>query len=269
MKRIAPILFVVACLAAAEIIPPAPKQWFNDYANAVSPATAQRLNRQLEDFERATSSQFVVAVFPKMESTSSIEDYCHRMFQAWKIGQQGKNNGVALFVFVQDRRMRVEVGYGLEGALPDVIAKRIIEDEIGPHFRNGDFDGGLNAGITAIIQATKGEYKGTGQLHSSDRVGWFLGRFVVNRFFPWNVFLLFVVLGMVQHFFRARAIIYSRRGLRAHRWMDWIQAWAQAGRMSSSRNDWDSGGFGGGGGGGGGFSGGGGSSGGGGASGSW
>src|SRR5208283_4938957 len=86
-----------------------------------------------------------------------------RVKQAWGVGQKGKDNGVVLFVFVQDHKMYIQVGYGLEGALPDALAKRIIDNEITPHFRNGDFDGGLRAGVTAILAATKGEYKGTGQ----------------------------------------------------------------------------------------------------------
>src|SRR5262249_6327428 len=145
-----------------EVIPPAPGQYFNDYAHVASTAVAARLNKTLEDFERQTSDQILVAVYPKMESDSSIEDYTVRAAQSWKVGQKGKDNGAVLFVFVQDRRMFIQVGYGLEGALPDALAKRIIETEIKPRFRAGDFDGGLNAGVTAILSAVRGEYKGTG-----------------------------------------------------------------------------------------------------------
>ena len=156
-------LALTMSISAAEVLPPAPAKYFSDQARVASSATADRLNKQLEDFERASSCQFVVAVFSKMESSSSLEDYCHRVFQAWKIGQKGKNNGVALFVFVQDRKLRVEVGYGLEGALPDALCKRIIDEEITPRFKAGAFDDGLSRGVNAIIQATRGEYKGTGR----------------------------------------------------------------------------------------------------------
>jgi uncharacterized protein len=164
--RILPaILLAVWCWAAhaAEVIPPRPAQWFNDYAGVVSPATAARLNQTLQDFERESSSQVVVAVFQKMESPSSIEDYTVRVAQAWQVGQKDKKNGVVLFVFVQDHKMFIQVGYGLEGTLPDATCKRIIENEIKPRFRNNDFDGGLSAGVTAILAATKGEYKGSGR----------------------------------------------------------------------------------------------------------
>src|SRR5208283_2228805 len=115
--------------SAAEVMPPAPAQYFNDYAHVVSPATVAELNQKLEQFERDTSSQILVAVYPKMESDSSIEDYTVRVAQSWGVGQKGKNNGAVLFVFVQDHKMYIQVGYGLEGALPDALAKRIIENE--------------------------------------------------------------------------------------------------------------------------------------------
>jgi hypothetical protein len=91
---------------AAEIIPPAPARYFNDYANIVSPSIGNQLDKVLEDFERSTSSQIVVAIYPKMQSGSSLEDYCQRIFAAWKVGQRTKDNGAVLFVFVQDRRTR-------------------------------------------------------------------------------------------------------------------------------------------------------------------
>src|ERR1039457_6508526 len=114
---------------AAEVMPPAPERYFNDYAHVVSPATATELNQKLEQFERDASSQIRVVVYPKMQSDSSIEDYTVRVAQSWGIGRKEKNNGAVLFVFVQDHKMFIQVGYGLEGALPDALAKRIIENE--------------------------------------------------------------------------------------------------------------------------------------------
>ncbi len=114
MKRLFVIIGLLWCFRgpAAEVIPPAPEHYFNDYAHATSPATAERLNRELEDFEKQTSSQLLVAVYPKMQSDSSIEDYTIRVARAWKVGQAGKNNGAILFVFVQDHKMFIQVGYG-------------------------------------------------------------------------------------------------------------------------------------------------------------
>src|SRR5208337_4321026 len=126
------------------------------------PATAARLDHTLEDFEKQSSCQIVVAVYPKLQTDSAMEDYTVRVFRAWGVGQKDKNNGAVLFVFVQDHKMRIATGYGLEGALPDATCKRILDDEITPRFKQGDYDGGLSAGVTAMIAAAKGEYKGTG-----------------------------------------------------------------------------------------------------------
>src|SRR5438105_7759427 len=114
----------VSNLSAAEVIPPKPAGYFNDYAGVVSKEQAFRFNEQLAQFERETSNQVVVAIFRKMESESSIEDYGQRVAQAWGVGQKGVNqgNGVALLVFIEDRKISLQIGYVLEGALPDVVA---------------------------------------------------------------------------------------------------------------------------------------------------
>jgi uncharacterized protein len=245
VKKLLSALSVLLALAAfaAEVIPPAPKLYFNDYAGVTSSTTAERLNQTLDDFERATSSQVVVAVFKKMESDSSIEDYTVRVAQSWKVGQKDKDNGAVLFVFVQDRKMFLQVGYGLEGALPDAICKRIIEDEIKPHFKTGDYNGGLTAGVNAIIAATRGEYKGTGRTvadsHSSSG-----GNSSNIGIIIFIAIIIIIIWSMLSS------------GRRGGGWM-----------ISSGSTGWGGGGFSGGGGGG--FSGGGGSFGGGGAGGSW
>lgn len=164
------LLALWACGAlAAEVIPPAPKRYFNDYAGVTHGETAQRLNRELEQFERDTSNQIVVAVFPKMQSDSSIEDYTVRVAQAWGAGQKGRDNGAVLFVFVQDRKMYIQVGYGLEGVLTDYLCSQIINNEMKPRFRANDFDGGLSAAVHAMMAAAKGEYKGTGRTVAEQR----------------------------------------------------------------------------------------------------
>ena len=156
---------------AAEVIPPAPAHYFNDYAHVASASTASQLEQQLTQFERDTSNQVVVAIFPKMQSESDIADYAVRVGRAWGVGQKGnsKGNGVVLFVFVQDRKMFIATGYGLEGALPDITCRQIIDNEITPRFKQNDYDGGLTDGVNAIMAATKGEYKGTGNTDKEER----------------------------------------------------------------------------------------------------
>ncbi len=156
------ILFAVS-VHAAEVIPPKPDRYFNDYAGVVSKETADRFNEQLAQFERETSDQVVVAVFPKMQSDSDIADYTQRVAQTWGVGQKERRNGVVLFVFTQDRKISIQVGYGLEGALPDITAYDIRANHIQPYFRNGDYEGGLATGIDLICKAIRGEYKGSGK----------------------------------------------------------------------------------------------------------
>jgi len=155
--------FLVINSQAAEVIPPKPDRYFNDYAGVVSKEAAQRFNEQLVQFERETSDQVVVAVFPKMQSDSDIADYTQRVAQAWGVGQKDRRNGAVLFVFIQDRKMFIQVGYGLEGALPDATAFDITERHIKPLFRNGNYGAGLATGIDLICKAIRGEYRGSGK----------------------------------------------------------------------------------------------------------
>lgn len=240
------LLFSCAVGMAAEALPDAPKGYFNDYAQVTSPTTASRLNSQLADFERATGNQLLIVVYPKMPSDSSIEDFTQRAAQHWGAGQKQRNNGVVLFVFIQNRTMYIQVGYGLEGALPDALCKQIIENELKPRFRARDFDGGLVAGAQAIMAATKGEYKGSGKTVAESRQK----RGVNPILIVIILFILLPLLGLTRSV-RRNGFIISSGGF-------------GGGPFGS---------FGGGGGfsggGGGGFSGGGGSFGGGGAGGSW
>jgi uncharacterized protein len=148
---------------AAEVIPPKPPGYFQDNAGVVSRSAALRFNEQLAQFERETSNQVWVVVYPKMQSDDDIAAYTQRVFEAWRVGQKGLNNGAVLFVFIEDRKMRIHTGYGLEGALPDVTCFDITEYRIKPHFRNNDYEGGLAEGIDSIFKAIRGEYKGSGK----------------------------------------------------------------------------------------------------------
>src|ERR1700732_1492502 len=166
---IAAISLVALHARAAEVIPPKPPGYFEDTAGVVSRQAALRFNEQLAQFERETSNQVVVAVFPKMQSDDDIAAYTQRVAQAWGVGQKEQRNGAVLFVFTQDRKMFIQVGYGLEGALPDATAFDITEYRIKPHFRNNDYEGGIAVGIESIFQALRGEYKGTGKTHSEQQ----------------------------------------------------------------------------------------------------
>jgi uncharacterized protein len=260
VKRCCVLFLLLLCFRvwADEIIPPKPDQYFNDYANVVSPATASQLNSTLKDFERQTSDQIVVTIFPTMQSDSSIEDYTVRVARAWKVGQQDKKNGVVLFIFVQNHQMLMQVGYGLEGVLPDALCKRIIDEQISPRFHNGDFDGGLTAGVQAIMAAAKGEYKGTGvTIAESQSGGDVHGHHHSAGIFPILFGIIFTIIVYYILFSNGR-FPWGGGGI-----------FFTGGGWGSSGGSWGGGGGGGFSGGGGGFSGGGGSFGGGGAGGSW
>jgi uncharacterized protein len=200
-------IIVVSQSFAAEVIPPKPAGYFNDYAGVVSKEAASRFNEQLAQFERDTSNQVVVAVFPKMQSDSDIADYTQRVAQTWGVGQKDRRNGVVLFVFIQDRKMFIQVGYGLEGALPDATTFDITERHIKPLFRTGNYEAGLATGIDLIFKAIQGEYKGSGKTVAEKQgvTG------VVSNIVPFIVFI--IVLMLLSHFFRKMGGYgYSSRG---------------------------------------------------------
>ncbi len=236
-------------LRAAEVIPAAPRDHFNDYAGLVPAGVAQSLDAELTQLERTSSNQIVVAIYPHLQSDSSIEDYTVRVAQAWGVGQKGDKNGAVLFIFSEDHKLYVQVGYGLEGVLPDALCKQIIANEITPRFRNGDFTGGVQAGVQALIAATRGEYHGTGRTVADRRRG------SSSNFNPIGVGIFVLLLVIWTILSRRGSTVYGRNG----------RIITYGGFLGGGGG----GSFGGGGGGGGSFSGGGGSFGGGGAGGSW
>lgn len=236
--------------------PPPPANFFTDSVGVVSAAEGAQIEARLRELERTSSNQVLVVVADRVpEGYSSLEEYTNRTAQAWKVGDQSHDNGAVLFVFVGDRKVRIEVGYGLEGALPDALASRIISDEITPRFREGKYGEGILAGVDAIIRATRGEYQ------------------PVSKSFSAGEKLLIVLL--VLFFFSVGVLWPVWREIRAVR--DYRTYSGRGAHRGRSTSHWGGGGGGWsggggsswGGGGGGGFSGGGGSFGGGGASGSW
>ncbi len=130
----------------------------NDYAGMISAPVKADLQTKLKQFETAESTQIVILTVQSLKG-DPIEDFSIKVAEAWKIGQKGKDNGVLLIVSKDDHKVRIEVGYGLEGKLTDLMAGRIVRDEIVPAFKAGRFDEGFTKGVTAIIAAAHGEYK--------------------------------------------------------------------------------------------------------------
>ena len=128
----------------------------NDYAGLMPPDRARTLEERLARFESDTGHQIAVLTIPSLEG-DSLEDFSIRVAESWKIGKKGFDNGAILLIARDDRRLRIEVGYGFEGVLPDAIANRIINEVITPRFRSGDFAGGIEAGVDSILKITRGE----------------------------------------------------------------------------------------------------------------
>lgn len=223
--------------AAASALPPAPNGWVLDAPGDLSAATRDELNRKLSEFERQHGSQVVVAIFPRLPAGEELEDWTVRVATSWRVGRAKQDDGAVLFLFVDDHRLRLEVGYGLEGALTDLESSQILTRVLVPALRAGDLDGGVSRAVDAILAAIQGEYTVEAGAEAQRR----------EKLPPWAILLI----GIVVLFVLPRL---TRRS-----------GWRGGGPFIG-------GGWGGGSGGGfsgGGFSGGGGSFGGGGASGSW
>jgi uncharacterized protein len=228
----------------------------NDYARLLPSDTRQGLERRLAERERATGAQMVIAIFPSLEG-ESLEDFSVRLAERWRVGDKGLDRGVILLVFVQERRVRLEVGYGLEPVLPDVAAGQIIREAVAPRFREQRYAEGLQAAVQAVYARIEGGAASRPAVPPAPRHA-----FGVS---PWTLGVL-VVFGVIA-LMMARESLGSRGRARRH------------GYTAGGHDGWSSptivfpptwGGRGGGGGGGGiDFTPGGGSFGGGGASGEW
>jgi uncharacterized protein len=147
--------FLAAGLAWGLDVPPL-RGRVNDYAGVMSQEQARAMESQLARFEQDTGHQVAVLTIPTLEG-EDIEGFSIRVAENWKVGKKGFDNGVILVVAIKDRRLRLEVGYGLEGVLPDAIAKTIISDYIVPGFRAQNYAGGIIAGIDAVLKVIKKE----------------------------------------------------------------------------------------------------------------
>ena len=142
-------------------VPPL-RGYVNDYANMMSSQTRAKVEGELKALEQSDSTQLVVLTIPSLQG-EALEDFSIKVAETWKIGQKGKDNGIILLVASQERKIRIEVGRGLEGRLTDLTAGRIIDLVIKPRFKRGDYDGGFIAGVHALVDAARGEFKAEGR----------------------------------------------------------------------------------------------------------
>jgi len=185
MRRLIPHLLLLALLlglaspAAALDVPPL-RSHVTDLAGMISPQVKLRLEQALGEFERSDSTQIAILTIPSLEG-ENLETFSLKVATTWGLGQKPQDNGALLLVARDERRIRIEVGYGLEGRLTDLLTGRIIDHEMTPRFKSGDFDGGFLAGTAAMIEAVRGEYKATSRKK--------------NQRPPWGLIALILFLG--------------------------------------------------------------------------
>ena len=138
-------------------IPPHGGVWVRDEANLLSPSTVGQLEVILKGYRDSTSNQIAIYIIPTLDG-DDIDDYSNRVFREWKLGDEKKDNGVLWLIAVNDRKQRIEVGLGLEGNLTDALSSRINRNEVAPYFREGNYDAGIQAGLTGIMKAIQGTY---------------------------------------------------------------------------------------------------------------
>jgi uncharacterized protein len=248
------VLSLCAPAAFALDIPAPPAQWYTDAAGLLDSSQGSALNEKLRAFEQQSGVQFIIYTLPSLQG-EPLEDFTIRCAEKWKVGNKKYDNGLILFVFKNERKLRIEAGYGLEGTVTDAFSSRVISEYITPHFRAGDYAGGLNAGADALIAKIRGGEQPVPPT-SPGATGRRSGE---GTRLPGGFFLLLIIFAL---------IILPRIFMRGGRHgcggcLFPLMLWPGGG------NTFGGGGFGGGGFGGGGFSGGGGSFGGGGASGGW
>lgn len=150
--------FLMLPVAAQRAIPEHGAVWVHDEAGVLSGSAKAQLEALLQAHRDSTSNQIAIYIIPSLKG-EDIDDYAVRVFEKWQLGQKGKDNGVLFLVAMEDRMMRIEVGFGLEGVLTDAMSSRINRNEVAPYFREGNYEAGIHAATIAIIQTIAGEYK--------------------------------------------------------------------------------------------------------------
>jgi len=252
------VLLAGSSAAFAQDFPPKPAALVTDYTNTLSPNSVQLLENKLVAFDDTSSTQIAIALI-KSVGDYDIDQYAAALGRKWGIGQKGKNNGLLILAAMDQHKVTIQVGYGLEGAVPDVITHVIIQNDITPRFKQGDYYGGLDAAVDDIIKYSRGEFKaGKKPQHDNGGSGGSI------------IFVIIIIIFILIFIFRNRGgggQIIGGRGGASPFW--WFLAGDMLGSAGRGGGGWGGGG-GGDSGGGGGFGGfGGGDFGGGGSSGSW
>jgi uncharacterized protein len=257
MKKLFLFLVLISSAAIAQDdFPARSNRLVTDFTNTLSQSEQNQLEQKLVAFNDSTSTQIAIVL---MRSTSNydISEYAVQLGNKWGIGQKSKNNGILILLAVDDRKISIQTGYGMEGVAPDVLMKRIIDNDMTPYFKQGDYYGGLEQGTNTLMALVKGEYSADEYMKGSE------------QHFTWLIIPLIILIVAISIGVKANSTRKYARMNGLSFWAAWMLLNAAANRQRGSWGMFSGGGggFGGGGGGFGGFGGGG--FGGGGASGSW
>lgn len=179
------LFFPLSAIAGLDL--PNAKSYVNDFAGILS--NTQILEQQISAYEQETSNEIAIVTVGSLQDTT-IEEYAVRLFEKWKIGKADKDNGILILVAPNERQIRIEVGYGLEGALPDSLASSIIQREILPSFKNMNYQTGVENGVLAVIQAAKDEYQGQ-DTATSQPASW---QKILAGLIPFIIFIILIIL---------------------------------------------------------------------------
>lgn len=184
------ILLSFACFSSAKAAPtfPAPTGFVVDQANIIDDTTEARITARLSALEATSTSEIAVATVSSLEDLT-IEEYALELFEYWKVGKAKQDNGVLLLIAPNEREVRIEVGYGLEGALTDIESSQIIDNILIPAFKEGDFSAGIDQATEAVVQAVEGEYSSISPSTGSDPVGAVMGILILSvvGFIAWAI----------------------------------------------------------------------------------
>jgi uncharacterized protein len=236
-------LLVSTLSVFAQQLPPKPTTIVTDYTNTLTADEKQRLESKLVAFNDSSSTQIAVVILQSI-GQYDVNDYAQKLGRAWGVGQKGKNNGIMVLVAKDDHKLSIQTGYGVEGALPDIITQQIRVNDMNPRFKQGDFYGGLDAGTDDIIKYTKGEYNDDKKAHAKKDSGGSPVGFVV-------IIVVFILIMVFRNRGGGGGQVIGSRGGASPFW--WLLAGSALGRSSGGWGGFsgggggssDSGGFGG------------------------
>lgn len=219
MKSIVLICSIIVALAVSSSALDVPQfqGYVNDYANMISATAKEQIEETLKALEQSDSTQIFVLTVPSLEG-EVLEEYAIKVFDVWKAGQKKLDNGVILIVAQKERKIRIEVGRGLEGRLTDLQAGRIIDETMKPRFKDGDYNGGFVSGISSLIQITKGEFRAEEPQAQSGNVISRLETYLIQRgdkgpLFAVSVVIMAIILGILGNMDRVAGLFTRITGM--------------------------------------------------------